>query len=194
MTWVSLVTSVDRERTMIDIGDAILRPLEPKDVDSLYPMRNDWEVVRFLGGFSAGFSRANLEDWLTMHTNRPDEVLWAIAGKTTDALIGHVGLYAIDNRVRKAEFGIFIGDHRLWGRGLGTRAATTVVAWGFEQLNLHKIVLEVLTENERAIHIYSRLGFQRDGVLRHEQYRDGRYMDIAIMSLLEDEWHALKSG
>jgi len=179
---------------MIDIGDAILRPLEPKDVDSLYSFRNDWAVVRLLGGFSAGYSRANLEDWVRKHTNRPDEAIWAIADKTTDAAIGHVGLYDVDNRVRKAEFGILIGDHGRSGRGLGTRATAAVVDWGFEQLNLHKMVLTVLTENERAIHIYGRLGFKRDGVLRDEQYRDGRYMDVAIMSLLEDEWRALKSG
>jgi ribosomal-protein-alanine N-acetyltransferase len=173
---------------MIILGDVVLRPLEPKDVDSLYGFRNDWDVIQYLVGFSAGYSRANLEAWIKTHSNRADEVLWTIADKATDRSIGHVGLYRIDNRVRKAEFGIVVGDRSRWNSGLGHRITDAVLGWAFAQLNLHKVTLTVLMDNPRAIHLYEAIGFQREGVLRDEQFRDGAYRDVLMMSLLEGEW------
>ena len=173
---------------MIQLDGAILRALEPKDVDSLYAYRNDWQVARLLGGFSAGYSRANLEDWIQRHLNTADEMLWTIADRVTDESLGHVGLYDIDTRLRKAEFAILIGYPKRWDQGLGTEVSEAVLRWAFDQANLHKVSLRVLADNPRAIHIYERLGFTRDGVLRDEQFRDGRFVDIVIMSLLEDEW------
>ncbi len=173
---------------MIRLGDVILRPLEPRDVGSLYSFRNDWEVIQYLGGFSAGYSRKNLQEWVTAHRNRADEVLWTIADARSDKSIGHVGLYKIDNRVRKAEFAIVIGDRNSWGKGLGRRVTQAVVDWGFEQLNLHKVSLSVLAFNRRAISLYHSLGFRQEGVLRDEQFRSGRYHDLVLMSLLDKEW------
>ncbi len=180
---------------MIELGQVHLRPLEPKDVAALYRYRNEWEVIRHLGGFSAGYSRRNLKEWIESHRNRADEVLWTIADARTDKCLGHVGLYQIDNRVRKAEFAILIGDRNAWGKGLGTTVTAAVLEWGFAQLNLHKISLTVLAANRRAIHVYRSLGFRDEGTLRHEQYRDGKYLDVLLMSVLEQEWRRQrKSG
>lgn len=173
---------------MIDLGEVVLRALELKDVEYLHQYRNDWEVIRHLGGFSAGYSHANIEDWIKRHSNRDDEILWTIADAKNDACLGHVGLYQIDRRVRKGQFAILIGDKTLWGKGVGTRVTKAVVSWAFAQLNLHKVSLHVLTNNDRAIHIYEALGFRPEGILRDEQFRDGRYLDLMLMAVFEDEW------
>ena len=175
---------------MIDLGEVVLRRPEPKDVDSLYSFRNDWAVIKHLVGFSAGYSRSNLEDWIKLHSSRTDEVLWTIADRDRDQCIGHAGLYQIDHRIRKAEFGIVIGDQTWWGKGLGKKVTEAVVAWGFSQLNLHKITLAVLTNNPRAIHIYEALGFRSEGVLHDDQFREGKYLDVMLMVILEAEWLA----
>ncbi len=174
---------------MIDLGEALLRPLESKDIESLYSFRNDWGVIQHLGGFSAGYSRSDLEDWIKRHSNRTDEIMWAIADRN-DRCIGHVGLYKIDNRVRKAEFAIVIGDREWWGKGLGKKATEAVVNWGFSQLNLHKVSLDVLANNDRAIHLYEGLGFCKEGVLHDDQFRNGKYLDVVLMAVYEKEWRA----
>ena len=179
---------------MINLGDIILRPLEPKDVEYYYRYRNDWEVIRHLGGFSTGYSRANLEDWIKRHSNRDDEILWTIADAATDECIGHVGLYQVDHRVRKGQFAIMIGDKALWGRGIGTRVTQAVVSWAFSQLNLHKVSLHVLANNQRAIRIYEGLGFRPEGILRDEQFRDGQFLDLMLMAVFEDDWRGLHSS
>ena len=55
-------------------------------------------------------------------------------------------------------------------------------------LNLHRIELEVLTFNERAIHVYEKIGFNREGIKRDGCYFDHQYYDLITMSILEDEF------
>ena len=173
---------------MIDVGSVRLRPLDKDDIDSLYAFRNDAEITRLLGGFSPGYSKADLEIWIKNHSNRPDEILWSIAERNTNRCIGHVGLYKIDHRVRKAEFAIVIGDQSQWQKGLGTEITRATVAWAFSELNLHKVTLAVLANNARALRIYEKLGFQIEGTMRDDQFRDGKYLDVVLMALFRAKW------
>ncbi|WP_278739257.1 GNAT family N-acetyltransferase, partial [Paenibacillus macerans] len=47
--------------------------------------------------------------------------------------------------------------------------------------------------NPRAIHVYEKIGFRREGVLRDELFMDGGFHDSILMSMLEDEFRALHS-
>ena len=165
-----------------------LRRLEPKDVEHLYRYRNDRAVIGQLGGFSSGYSRQDLVDWVERHRTAGGEVLWAIATVPDDRCIGHVGLYNIDHRVRKAEFGILIGDPDFHGKGIGKQVTAEMLSYGFEQLNLVRISLSVLDSNARAFAMYERLGFTVEGRLRADDFRDGRHQDVVLMSVLSHEW------
>lgn len=172
----------------IELPTAVLRALEPGDLPRLYAYRNDPEVTRDLVGFSVHYSNAALAQWLESHARRTDEALWAIAARDDDRCLGHVGLYQIDHRVRRASFGILIGERAARGHGLGTAVTRAVVDYGFAELNLHRIELDVLATNARAIHIYEKLGFQHEGVLRQAQFRGGGYVDLVLMAVLDGEW------
>ena len=172
----------------IELEEVILRRPEPRDVEQLYVYRNSWEVIRSLGGFSCGYSQKDLADWVEHHRSRPDEIIWTIASLETDRCMGHVGFYKIDNRVRSAEFAILIGDKTFWGRGLGSAITRVVLEYGYAQLNLNRIELTVLESNAAALHIYRKLGFVQEGVLRQAQYRDGAYINVVQMALLREEF------
>ena len=174
---------------MIEFAEIRLRAFEAEDIDALYQLRNSQSVLRSLGGFSKGYSRKSLAEWIETHRNRADEALWAIALKDSDRCIGHVGLYGLDHRVRKAEFGIAIEESQ-WGKGFGRHATSAALEFGFNELNLNKIDLRVLATNIRAVTLYERIGFRRDGILRDEQFRDGHYVDMLIMSILRREMQA----
>lgn len=171
------------------ILDAVaLRRPEPKDADFFYEFRNDWEVIQGLGGFSSGYAVKDIQDWIEYHRNKRDEIIWTIAEQDTDACLGHVGIYKIDHRIRSAEFAIMLGNKEWWGKGVGKNVTYATIDYAFKQLNLHRIYLTVLKTNERAVALYEKLGFKTEGVLRDEQYRDGRYIDVVIMGILESEW------
>ncbi len=167
-----------------------LRPLEPEDFEALYLQKNDPEVAYMLDGFTTGYAREDIAAWYAYHRGRSDEVQWAIVLQETQKCIGHVGLYQIDHRVRKANFGIMIGDKASWGQGLGELCTRFALAYGFNELNLNRIELTVLDSNRRAMRLYRKLGFQEEGRMRQAQFKGGRYHDVILMSILRSEYES----
>lgn len=172
---------------LYDLGVARLRKPEVADIEALYVFKNDPAIAALLGGFTKGYSRANLAQWVRTHSEARDEALYVIAGDD-DKCLGHVGLYKIDHRIRAAEFGIVIGDRSAWGAGIGRACTKFMLRFGFEELRLHRIYLEVLESNERACRLYEAIGFRHEGTLRHAQWKGGSWHDIRVMGILEDEW------
>ena len=168
------------------VAGIILRNPEPRDAISLYSQKNDAEVASLLGGFSKGYSEADITDWIEAHRNRSDEIIFIIADQNTDMCLGHVGFYDINHRIRSAEFAIMIGNKDAWGRGLGRAIAAHMVRYGFEWLNLNRIELSVLATNTRAIALYEKIGFSHEGVKRQSQYKNGHYIDVCFMAILKE--------
>lgn len=172
---------------IFNFDNVILRPPEPCDAERLYEFKNDPEVAALLGGFHMGYTLAAITEWIEYHRKGKDEILWIIADSTNGACLGHVGLYKIDHRVRSAEFAIMVGAKDHWGKGLGRKVTTFIMNWGFTELNLHRMGLSVLATNERAIKLYVSLGFIEEGRLRAAQFKGGKYIDVIMMSMLENE-------
>lgn len=76
----------------------------------------------------------------------------------------------------------------MWGKGHGTAAVRTLVAWGFGELNLHLIFLRVFDDNARAVRSYEKVGFRREGRLRQDRFHRGRYSATLVMGLLRHEF------
>lgn len=173
---------------MHEIAGYRLRKPERSDVDALYIIKNDPEIASMLTGFSTGYSKSDLEGWVEFHRSAKDEALFVIAD-ANDRAIGHVGLYQIDHRVRSAAFGILIGDRSAWGKGLGRACTRFAIEYGFDELNLRRIQLEVLATNDRAVKLYRSLGFVEEGRLRQAQWKGGEYIDITLMALFVGEYN-----
>lgn len=173
------------------LGDVLLRRPDPCDLEALYHQKNDPEIASMLGGFTTGYSRQDINDWLNYHRQLKDEVIWAIVRAADTVCIGHVGLYEIDSRIRAAEFAILLGDRTVWGKGIGTTCTRFAINYGFGELNLNRIHLSVLASNDRAVKLYERLGFKMEGRLRQAQYKNGQYLDVLLMALLREEYNDL---
>lgn len=119
-------------------------------------------------------------------------ILFGIRRRSNAALIGHVGLYSLNWVARHAELRIMIGEGDIRGKGCGTEATSMVIAYGFDRLNLNKVWLGVNGDNVGAIRCYEKSGMTREGALRAEIFRNGRYYDAVRMSILRDEY--LSSG
>lgn len=169
----------------IDLGMVRLRKPEPSDVDALFAQKNDPEVAALLGGFTKGYSRADIERWIESHSAAKDEALYVIVDREGNCL-GHVGLYNIDHRVRSAEFAIMVGDKRAWAKGVGRLCTKWAVDFGFRELALRRIYLNVLESNVRARKLYESLGFVQEGCLRQAQWKAGGWVNVIVMALLAE--------
>lgn len=109
-----------------------------------------------------------------------------IDGEVID--IGTTFLKNIDQVSKKAEFGIFIGEAIARGRGLASAIATATLAVAFEEMGLNKVYLTVFSNNVPAIRSYEKAGFKQEGVLRQDFFDGKKYIDIAVMGVLKEEW------
>ncbi len=172
------------------IGNRIyLRPLDESDVDRCLRWINDPEVLSTIGQRFPK-SRIREEEWLATQYKSEKHFSVAIVIKDGDRHIGNCGFNDIDYANRKAVFGILIGEKDEWDKGYGTEAARLLVDYGFNQLNLHRISLQVYSNNPRAIRAYEKAGFTREGTMRESYFRNGRYYDTLIMAILNAEWRA----
>ncbi|HJM88796.1 MAG TPA: GNAT family protein [Dehalococcoidia bacterium] len=87
---------------------------------------------------------------------------------------------------------IFIGEPDARDRGLGTEAIRTMLRFLFEDLACHRVTIDPEVANARAIRCYEKAGFTFEGVLRHNAFERGEYVDTHFMSMLVDEWPAAK--
>jgi RimJ/RimL family protein N-acetyltransferase len=172
------------------LGERIyLRPLDEADLDRCLRWINDPEVLVTLGRRQPT-GRAAEKEWLQEQYKSDKHMNLAIVLKDGDRHIGNCGFNEIDYINRSAVFGILIGEKDTWGQGYGPEAARIILEYGFEELGLHRIGLDVYSHNARAIRAYEKAGFIREGTLRESYYRNGVYHDTIVMSVLESEWRA----
>jgi RimJ/RimL family protein N-acetyltransferase len=105
--------------------------------------------------------------------------------------IGVADLRQVDFENGGAEFGIAIGEKAEWAKGYGTDALSALCDFGFGELRLERIQLDVYADNTRAQRSYAKGGFVLEGTLRRAHFSAGRYHDVQRMALLRDEWLAL---
>ncbi|HEX2090101.1 MAG TPA: GNAT family protein [Actinomycetota bacterium] len=99
--------------------------------------------------------------------------------------VGACELGAIDQRVRSAVLGIWIGKP-FWGRGYGTDAVRTLARFGIHEMNLQRIRLLVQETNPRGKAAYEKVGFKEEGRLRRAAFIGGRHVDLIEMGLLAE--------
>lgn len=157
---------------------------------------NDWEVSQFLmPGMPVPITLEGETAWFESRSKDPEHnIIFAILALPNRNLIGNCGLHKLDLKNRSAEFGIFVGDKNYWGKGYGTDATRTLLKYGFEQLGLNRIELEVYDFNPRAIRAYEKAGFRRDGIKRQALYRNDAFHDVYLMGILHEDWSPSVDG
>jgi aminoglycoside 6'-N-acetyltransferase len=154
---------------MIRGAKVTLRPIEPRDRAPLKAIRDEPEVIRFWG--------RQTEEW-PGDDDSVEEWVVELGGE----LIGFVQFCEEpDDDYRHADVDILLATAH-HGQGLGTDAMRAVMAFLVEQRGHHRITLTTWPHNERAIHLYEKLGFRQVGITRaSERGDDGTWHDELLM-------------
>lgn len=162
-----------------------LRGLTKEDLrGNMFQWANDSEVTHYM--FTG--HRPNHIELLEAEYERiirsQTDIELAIIDKKTDTHIGNAGLYCIRWISRSAEFRIIIGEKKFWNKGYGAEVTRLLVDYAFNKLNLRKVLLGVNKEHRSAVKCYEKAGFKKEGILKDEIYRNGRYYDAVRMSII----------
>jgi len=181
----------DGTEPQIQSGDVYLRAPERDDIPLFVAWMNDWRTSRTLA-LRAPISLPMEEGWFDgMIANQgKDGYLFVSCLFADDRAVGNAGLFDLDLVNGTAGLGIMVGRAEDRGRGFGTDALRALVGFGFDQLRLERIWLDVYATNAGARRIYERVGFVHEGTLRRAVFREGRHVDVDRMAVLADAWRA----
>lgn len=174
-------------------GDTvILRPIQAEDAHVLFETD---KIVDRLTGTHQEFTLEQVAAYYARVAKASDRVDYAIVLKDADnTVVGEAVLNEFDTNNHSASFRIMLTRERFFGKGYGTQATRLIVAYGFEQLGLNRIDLEVYAFNHRAAHVYEKAGFVREGVRREALLWEGAYYDAIIMGILRSDYLRLTNG
>jgi len=161
-----------------------LRPFRRTDLPRVIAWRHDEELRRGALWSDAPFGAREAQRWLRAVSDGGDvgRLTFAVELRGSGRLVGLTNLTRIDRRAGTAYFGVVIGEKDCWGRGIAHETLTLVLRRAVA-LGLRKVLLEVASDNPRAIALYQRTGFQTEGVLRRQLPRGGEFVDMLIMAV-----------
>ena len=125
-----------------------------------------------------------------LEKGKRDDFLFLIRTLENDEAIGFIELDGIHWSHGDSYVGIGIGEREYWGKGFGTDAMKVMLRYAFEELNLHRVSLNVFEYNQRAIRSYEKVGFVVEGRERQFMRREGQRWDMIFMGILRAEWEA----
>jgi RimJ/RimL family protein N-acetyltransferase len=152
---------------ILETDRLILRHLILEDLDDLYELYCDAEVVRYIPDAPKTLEETLKElKWhLNGHPKHPELGLWATIHKKTNRFIGRCGLlpWTLDG-CEEVEVAYLI-SRQYWGQGLGTEAAQAVLEYGFEELNLSRLICLIDEENLTSKKVAEKIGmrFEKEG-------------------------------
>ncbi|NLF14059.1 MAG: GNAT family N-acetyltransferase [Anaerolineaceae bacterium] len=118
----------------------------------------------------------------------PNSIEFRLRTLEDDRLVGFVALHTIEWNNRAAMLAIGIGEADYRGKGYGADALRLILRYAFDELNLERVGLDVIANNQAAMRAYERTGFRREGAMRRAVLRDGQAYDRVIMGILREEW------
>lgn len=133
-----------------------------------------------------------VESYRGRHGSGSNAAYFSLRTLADDRYIGFVVLHSIEWNNAAGILSMGIGERDYWGKGYGSDALRLILRYGFHELNLHRIGLDVHSTNARAIRAYEKAGFTHEGALREAGYRDGRRYDRLLMGILRPEWEAVQ--
>lgn len=184
----------------IIIGNrVILRPFENQDIEPMITILNEPELKKLTGSVTNDRDaniemdedeRKRVEDWYKSRNDQTDRLDLAIVMKETNHIIGELVFNEYDECTNNVNFRVLI-SHSYLNRGLGSEAIQLFVQYGFEELCLHKISLEVFSFNPRAERVYTKIGFKLEGIKREDFKYNDEYIDTKIYGLLRSEYNQI---
>ena len=140
-----------------------------------------------LGGVIRYVSQAYEKKWIYDTIFRSSDIKLAICLKENDLHIGNIYLTGINYINRTAESHILIGDKDYWGKGYAREALLQLLKYGFNEHGLNRIEAHINADNPASLSMHTKCGYKKEGVLRKALYKNGRFKDVVVMSILKEE-------
>ncbi len=160
-----------------------IRRVEPEDFEQVYKIFTYPKVV--WGTLQLPYP--SREIW-RKRLAEPEEGRYSLAAVVGGEIVGHLGLSTEPRPRRKHAGGIGMAVRDdFQGQGVGTALLEAAIDIADNWLNLQRLELTVFTDNEPAVRLYKKCGFEIEGTLKRHSFREGQYFDVYYMARLKPE-------
>lgn len=154
-----------------------LRATENTDLEFVINAENETENAQYIGNWSKEQHLDSLSNSDILHL--------IIEDSKTNNSIGYIIMAGLQNPNHNIEFKRFVICEK--GKGFGKETLRLIKECSFNELNGHRLWLDVRSKNKRAQNVYKSQGFKEEGVLRECILYQGKYESLIVMSILEYE-------
>lgn len=173
------------------VSDTIkLKQLQPEDAPLLYQQMDNSRrsLRRFLPWVDYNTNEGHSLQFIEMMLRKAeDQEALAMGMWFENQLCGVIDLHGWDHLLQKIEVGYWIAE-TFQGKGIVMASCKALVSFAFAELKLNKVEIRFVLQNERSAKIPIKLGFTREGILRHSAKLHGQYVDMVVMGVLRQDW------
>jgi RimJ/RimL family protein N-acetyltransferase len=168
-----------------------LSEIKKEDMEYIYKWFSDPEFLKYYDYYPPlPLKKAKVDKMFNYYKESGKSKVFAV--KKGSSIIGIAGFDDIIKENRVATLFIGLGNKNERGKGYGRETMYLLLEYGFNNLNFHRIQLNVLQFNEGAIALYEKCGFKKEGVFREFVLRDGKRFNLLLYGLLKNEWIMIK--
>ncbi len=165
-----------------------LREMTRKDLPIINSWRANRELIDYLGAPYRYINEEVEQKWYENYISTRDTTIRCTIMNNNEEVIGLVSITNIDWVNRSGVLHVMIGESNNRGKGAGTYAVNEMVRHSLYDMNLNRLELSVLSMNQRAINLYEKVGFTKEGIKRRAVYKNGSFVDVVIMAILREEY------
>jgi len=180
----------------------VLRPLRKSDGEALYRHIRDPKIARWLLNLPQPYRRKDMDEFQKRATKgiRSGQLhMFAIRLLDSDEPIGVVALDRHPAGMPGAEVGYWLSRQH-WRKGIMTQAVKLLIAYGFDNLKLHRLSVGHLEPNEASRRVIEKCWFRREGMSREVLFRRGppfgragKWLNLVNYGLLEPEYRRVRN-
>lgn len=167
-----------------------LREFAKGDWQAVHEYASDPEVVRYVdwGPNTEKETRDFIRRTMASCKEKPRrDYQFAVILKEEDRLIGACDIHLSEPPHQEASIGYCLNRH-YWGNGYATEATRRLLAFGFDELQLHRIFATCDPQNKGSVRVLEKAGMRREGRLRDHKWVKGRWRDSFLYAILDHEW------
>jgi RimJ/RimL family protein N-acetyltransferase len=175
--------------TPISGNRVLLRTFQLSDAADVQNLAGNRAVADNRRSIPHPYEDGMAEQWISSlapKINRGELASFAVTRVSRRGLIGAISL-RIDREFDRAALSYWIGEP-YWGMGYCTEAASLIVKYGFENLQLNRIYATHLPRNPASGRVLQKIGMRLEGQQRQHRKNRGKYEDLVLYGLLREEW------
>lgn len=177
----------EKKFPVIETDRLLLRDLKTSDNKSIFDIFSSEIIMKYYGmnPIKSTDEAEKLINNLNKSYNENKVIRWGIVLKEENILIGTCGFHSWNKSNSRVEIGYEL-SRNYWNKGYATEVISSIIDYGFNELNLHRIQALVNPENKTSHHLLLKLGFEKEGTLKDYGYLNEKYYDLIMYSLIKD--------